>query len=57
MKCIDCIDRFDDFLDGRVEADEAAELQAHLEACDACTEELDGVLDHIWHADGNSHAR
>jgi anti-sigma factor RsiW len=43
MKCIDCIDRFDDFLGDRLESKALAEVKAHLEACGACAEELDGI--------------
>jgi hypothetical protein len=43
MKCIDCIDRFDDFIDGRLEADEVAELRVHLEVCAACAAEFESM--------------
>jgi anti-sigma factor RsiW len=43
MNCIDCIDRFDNSLDGRLEATEEKELREHLAGCAACAEEIEGV--------------
>lgn len=43
MNCIDCIDRFDDSLDGRLEAAVEKKLREHLAGCAACAEELEGV--------------
>ena len=43
MNCIDCIDRFDDSLDGRLEAAEEKKLREHLADCAACAEEFEGI--------------
>jgi anti-sigma factor RsiW len=45
MKCIDCIDRFDDSLDGRLQADEEEILQQHLGVCRSCADEFESVRD------------
>jgi anti-sigma factor RsiW len=43
MNCIDCIDRFDDFFDGHLEATEEKRVREHLAECAACAEEFEGV--------------
>jgi anti-sigma factor RsiW len=43
MKCIDCIDRFDDFLDGQLDKAEGEALRRHLETCADCADELAGI--------------
>jgi hypothetical protein len=43
MKCIESIDRFDDSLDGVLDAAEAEELRAHVAACPSCAEELESI--------------
>lgn len=40
MNCHEWNDRFDDFLDGRLAAAEAEDLQAHLAGCPSCAREL-----------------
>jgi hypothetical protein len=43
MNCIESIDRFDDHLDGRLDAAEAEELRAHVAACQSCADELENI--------------
>ena len=43
MKCIDCIDRFDDSLDGRLDFAEEEALREHFESCADCAAELASV--------------
>lgn len=43
MNCIDCIDRFDDYLDRRLDAGDLESLREHLSGCAACAEELEGL--------------
>jgi anti-sigma factor RsiW len=43
MRCEDWLDRFDDYLDGRLDHTVAAKLRAHVAGCSSCTEELAGV--------------
>lgn len=45
MNCIDCIDRFDDYLDGRLKSAEVKGVQEHLTGCAACAEELNEIRD------------
>jgi hypothetical protein len=43
MKCHEWSDRFDDFLDGRLDAAEAEDVQAHIADCPSCADELASV--------------
>jgi hypothetical protein len=43
MNCLEFTDRFDDFLDGRLDAAEAEDLRAHVARCPQCAEELASV--------------
>jgi len=43
MNCHEWTNRIDDFLDGRLEAAEAEDLQAHLADCPSCTGELASI--------------
>jgi hypothetical protein len=43
MNCHECTDRFDDFLDGRLDAAEVEDLQAHVAGCSSCAGELASV--------------
>jgi hypothetical protein len=43
MNCHEAIDRFDDFLDGRLDTLEADDLQAHLAGCPSCAAELESI--------------
>ena len=45
MKCSEFSDRFDDLLDGRLDAAEADELKRHLAECPACEDEFEGIRD------------
>jgi len=43
MNCHEWTDRFDDFLDGRLDAAEAEDLQTHIAACPSCSSELASI--------------
>jgi len=43
MNCIESIDRFDEYLDGLLDADEAEDLRMHLANCSSCTDELESI--------------
>jgi hypothetical protein len=43
MNCHEWTDRIDDFLDGRLDATELEDLQAHLAGCPSCTAELASI--------------
>ncbi len=43
MNCQGWTDRFDDYLDGRLDAAEAKGLRAHVAGCPSCASELAGV--------------
>jgi hypothetical protein len=43
MNCTECTDRFDDYLDGLLDAAEAKDLRKHLTDCPACADELESV--------------
>jgi hypothetical protein len=43
MNCIESIDRFDEYLDGLLDAAGAEELRAHVAACPSCAGELESV--------------
>jgi hypothetical protein len=43
MNCIESIDRFDDYLDGRLGAAETEEFRAHVAACQSCADELENI--------------
>jgi anti-sigma factor RsiW len=43
MKCDESIERFDDYLDGRLEAAEAEEMSKHLSGCASCAGELESI--------------
>jgi len=43
MNCHEATDRFDDFLDGRLNAAETEDLRAHVAGCPQCAEELASV--------------
>ena len=43
MNCHEWTDRFDDFLDGRLDAAEEEGLQAHIAGCPSCTAELANI--------------
>ena len=43
MNCHEWTDRFDDFLDGRLDATDAEDLQAHIAACPSCSGELASI--------------
>jgi hypothetical protein len=45
MNCSKITDRLDDYLDGRLDAAEADELQRHLADCSACADEFDSIRD------------
>ena len=41
MKCEECRDKFSEYVDGELNADDAAEIETHLEACVECRRELE----------------
>jgi hypothetical protein len=43
MKCIDCVDRFDDSLDGRLDETEEELQQQHLDGCTSCADEFEST--------------
>ena len=43
MNCHEWTDRFDEFLDGRLDAVEAEDLQAHIAGCPSCAAELESI--------------
>ncbi|UCH35064.1 MAG: zf-HC2 domain-containing protein [Armatimonadota bacterium] len=43
MSCRDVRELLSSYLDGRLSPSEAAEVEAHIEVCDACREELAGL--------------
>jgi hypothetical protein len=43
MNCIESLDRFDDYLDGLLDAAEAEDLRKHLAECSSCAEELESI--------------
>ena len=45
MNCNESTDRFDDFLDGRLDAAEAEDLQAHIAGCPSCNGELASICE------------
>ena len=45
MNCHEAIDRFDDFLDGRLDATEIEDLRAHVAGCPSCAGELASIRD------------
>jgi anti-sigma factor RsiW len=45
MKCTECFDRIDDYLDGRLGDFEADKLRKHLETCSSCADELEAIRD------------
>ncbi|WP_298819312.1 anti-sigma factor family protein [Chloroflexus sp.] len=52
--CLDLIDRLNEYLDGELNADSCAELEAHLRACPECQElllSLQQTVDLLHHLD------
>jgi hypothetical protein len=45
MSCHEWTDRFDDFLDGRLDATEIEDLRAHVAGCPSCAGELASIRD------------
>jgi len=43
MNCIESVDRFDDYLDGLLEAAEAEDLRIHLAGCSTCAGEFESI--------------
>ncbi len=43
MNCLEWTDRFDDYLDGRLNTTEAEDLQAHIAGCRSCAGELESI--------------
>jgi len=43
MNCHERTDRFDDYLDGRLNTTEAEDLQAHIAGCHSCAGELESI--------------
>jgi len=43
MNCHEITERFDDYLDGRLDTAEEEELQAHVTGCSSCAEEMASV--------------